>query len=114
MSHCIFCRIIQKTVPARILHEDVLCLAFEDAHPKAPCHILIVPKKHIESLNSMDETDDLVLGRLLLVARKLAQDKGIATSGYRLVLNTGADAGQSVFHMHLHLLSGRKMNWPPG
>src|SRR5438093_6777106 len=109
MSHCIFCRIIQKTVPARILHEDVLCLAFEDAHPKAPCHILIVPKKHIESLNSMDETDDLVLGRLLLVARKLAQDKGIATSGYRLVLNTGADAGQSVLHIHLHLLGGRPM-----
>jgi histidine triad (HIT) family protein len=114
MSHCIFCRIIQKEVPARILHEDAWCLAFEDVNPKAPCHTLIIPKKHIESLNSMDETDDLVVGRLFLVARKLAQKKGIATSGYRLVINTGADAGQSVFHVHLHMMGGRPMAWPPG
>jgi histidine triad (HIT) family protein len=114
MSHCIFCRIVQKTVPARILHEDALCLAFEDVNPKAPSHTLIIPKKHIESLNSLDEMDDRLVGRLFLVAKKLAQEKGIATSGYRLIINTGAEAGQSVFHLHLHLLGGRPMAWPPG
>jgi histidine triad (HIT) family protein len=114
MSKCIFCRIVQKTVPARILHEDALCLAFEDVSPKAPCHILIIPKKHIESLNSLDQTDGLVVAELFAAARKLAQEKGIAASGYRLVINTGADAGQSVFHIHLHLMGGRRMAWPPG
>ena len=114
MSHCIFCRIVEKTVPARILHEDALCLAFEDVNPKAPSHTLIIPKKHIESLNSLDEMDDRLVGRLFLVAKKLAQEKGIATSGYRLIINTGAEAGQSVFHLHLHLLGGRPMAWPPG
>jgi histidine triad (HIT) family protein len=114
MSHCIFCRIVQKTVPARILHEDALCLAFEDVNPKAPSHTLIIPKKHIESLNSLDEMDDRLVGRLFLVAKKLAQEKGIAASGYRLIINTGAEAGQSVFHLHLHLLGGRPMAWPPG
>jgi histidine triad (HIT) family protein len=114
MSHCIFCRIVQKTLPARILLEDALCLAFEDISPKAPCHILIIPKKHIESLNSMNEEDGLLIPRLLAVARELAEEKGIATSGYRVVINTGPDAGQSVFHIHFHLLGGRQMAWPPG
>jgi histidine triad (HIT) family protein len=114
MSHCIFCRIVQKTLPARILREDALCLAFEDISPKAPCHILIIPKKHIESLNSMDEADGLLIPRLFAVTRELAEEKGVATSGYRVVINTGPDAGQSVFHIHFHLLGGRQMAWPPG
>jgi histidine triad (HIT) family protein len=114
MSHCIFCGIVQKTVPARILHEDPLCLAFEDISPKAPSHVLIIPKKHVESLESLEEADDCVMGHLCLVAKKLAREKGIANSGYRLVLNTGFEAGQSVFHLHLHLLGGRPMAWPPG
>jgi len=89
-------------------------LAFEDTNPKAPSHALIIPKKHVESINSIEETDDLTMGRLFLVARRLAHQKGIALSGYRIVINTGFEAGQSVFHLHLHLLGGRPMTWPPG
>ena len=101
-------------MPAKILFEDTHALAFEDINPKAPTHILIIPKKHIESLDTMAEEDELALGHLFLVARNLAREKKIHRSGYRAVLNTGADAGQSVFHIHLHLLGGRAMAWPPG
>jgi histidine triad (HIT) family protein len=114
MSNCAFCRIIQKKLPARILYEDAWSLAFEDINPKAPNHVLIIPKKHIESLDTMEEDDDIVVGRLFWVARNLAREKGINHSGYRTVINTGANAGQSVFHVHLHLLGGRPMTWPPG
>ena len=114
MSSCIFCRIVQRQLPAKILYEDSLCLAFEDLSPKAPSHALIIPKKHVESLNSIEEADDLAIGRLFLVAKSLAYQKGIALSGYRIVINTGSEAGQSVFHLHLHLLGGRPMTWPPG
>src|SRR5215831_216520 len=114
MSSCIFCRIVQKQLPAKILYEDSLCLAFEDISPKAPSHALIIPKKHVESLNSIEETDDLTIGRLFQVAKSLAHQRGIALSGYRIVINTGSEAGQSVFHLHLHLLGGRPMTWPPG
>ncbi len=114
MANCIFCKIIQKELPARIVHEDDLCLAFEDINPKAPTHTLIIPKRHIESIDTLKDSDTAELGHLFLVARDLARQKGIHRSGYRTVINTGAHAGQSVFHVHLHLMGGRAMGWPPG
>jgi len=114
MPDCIFCRIIQKKMPAKVLFEDTHFLAFEDINPKAPTHILIIPKKHIESLDTMVEEDEFAVGRLFMVARNLAREKKVHRSGYRTVINTGADACQSVFHIHLHLLGGRPMAWPPG
>jgi histidine triad (HIT) family protein len=114
MPNCIFCDIIQRKMPAKIVFEDSHSLAFEDINPKAPTHILIIPKRHIESVNAMTEEDELALGRLFLVARDLAQERKINRSGFRTVINTGHNAGQSVFHIHLHLLGGRPMAWPPG
>jgi histidine triad (HIT) family protein len=114
MSNCIFCGIAEKRLSAKILYEDTLCLAFEDISPKAPSHVLIIPRKHIESLDAMEETDEGMMGHLFLVAKNLARERRIAVSGYRVVLNTGLEAGQSVFHLHLHLLGGRRMAWPPG
>ena len=113
-SNCIFCRIIKKELPARLLHEDDVCLAFEDINPKAPTHALIVPKLHIESVDTLHDSDAYTLGHLFLVARDLARQKGIHLTGYRTVINTGPQAGQSVFHIHLHLMGGRRMGWPPG
>jgi histidine triad (HIT) family protein len=114
MSDCLFCKFVSKKLPARIVFEDDSCLAFEDISPKAPVHILIIPKTHIASANAMTPEDETVLGHLALVARKVAAEKNIDQSGYRTVMNTGPDAGQSVFHIHLHLLGGRPMAWPPG
>ncbi|MEW5979867.1 MAG: histidine triad nucleotide-binding protein [Acidobacteriota bacterium] len=114
MSDCIFCRIIHKQLPAQIVHEDDFSVAFEDIHPKAPVHVLVIPRVHIVSLDTMREGDKQVLGHLLLVAQKLARERGIAETGYRTVINTGPQAGQSVFHLHLHLLGGRSLGWPPG
>ena len=114
MSNCLFCKIIRKEIPAKVLYEDELALAFEDINPKAPTHVLVIPKKHLESLESADWEDRLCLGHLVMVARDLARRWGHQRSGYRTVINTGPDAGQSVFHVHLHLLGGRKMDWPPG
>jgi histidine triad (HIT) family protein len=111
---CLFCRILNKEIPAKIVFEDSVCLAFEDINPKAPTHILVIPKKHIDSLDTLLEEDESALGHLFLVARNLAKARGIHQSGYRTVLNTGTDAGQSVFHIHLHLLGGRRLAWPPG
>jgi histidine triad (HIT) family protein len=111
-DNCLFCRIIRKEIPAKIVWEDANSLAFRDIDPKAPTHVLVVPKVHVASLN--EATDPVMLGRLLLAAREIAAEEGIAESGYRVVLNTGAGAGQTVFHLHLHLLGGRKMTWPPG
>jgi histidine triad (HIT) family protein len=111
-DNCLFCRIIRKEIPAKIVWEDANSLAFRDIDPKAPTHVLVVPKVHVASLN--EATDPLMLGRLLLAAREIAAEEGISESGYRVVLNTGAGAGQTVFHLHLHLLGGRKMTWPPG
>ena len=112
--NCVFCRIVKKELPARIVFEDETCLAFEDRNPKAPTHTLIVPKKHIESVDSLLETDTPTMGHLFLVARDLARQRGIHRTGYRTVINTGSQAGQSVFHIHLHLMGGRPMGWPPG
>jgi histidine triad (HIT) family protein len=114
MSDCIFCKIAQKKIPAKIIHEDDLAVAFEDINPQAPAHTLIIPRKHIASALEIAQGDHALIGHLFEVAAKIAHDKGIADRGFRLVMNTNADAGQTVFHIHLHLLGGRAMQWPPG
>ncbi|MCS7177284.1 MAG: histidine triad nucleotide-binding protein [Candidatus Kapabacteria bacterium] len=114
MSETVFARIIRREVPAQIEYEDDEVLAFRDINPQAPVHILIIPKKPLPTLNEATADDVPLLGRLLWVARQLAERHGIAESGYRLVLNCNRDAGQTVFHLHLHLLGGRQFQWPPG
>lgn len=114
MSQCLFCRIIEREVPARIVHEDERIVAFQDVNPQAPTHILIVPRRHIETLNDLGPDDDGLVGELVRRAAAIAKEQGIAAGGYRTVFNTNRDAGQTVFHIHLHLLGGRHLNWPPG
>ena len=114
MTDCLFCHIINKEIPSKLVYEDEKVLAFEDIKPQAPVHILIIPKKHLASLKEADENDQNLLGYLLLTARKIAQDKGLADSGFRLVINSGPDSGQEVYHLHVHLLAGRRFGWPPG
>ena len=111
---CLFCRIIAKEIPSTIVYEDDQMIAFEDINPQAPTHILVLPRKHIASLNEITPEDAPLVGHMHLVAAKIARQRGIAESGYRTVLNNGRGAGQSVFHLHLHLLGGRGMRWPPG
>ena len=114
MGECIFCLIAAKTIPAKLAYEDDRLVAFEDISPKAPTHTLIIPKEHFASLDDIPAEKADLLGHLLLQARRIAAAKGLSATGYRLVLNTGRDAGQEVFHIHVHLLGGRKMTWPPG
>ncbi|MCS7263764.1 MAG: histidine triad nucleotide-binding protein [Armatimonadetes bacterium] len=114
MESCIFCRIVEKELQSKIAYEDEEVVAFHDINPQAPIHVLIVPRKHIPTLNEATEEERSLLGKLMLVAQKLAKELGTAESGYRIVLNTNKDAGQSVFHIHLHLLGGRSFRWPPG
>jgi histidine triad (HIT) family protein len=114
MSDCLFCRISAKKIPAKIIYEDSDTLAFEDINPQAPVHLLIIPKKHIPTSLEIAEEDEGLMGHLFRVAAKLAREKGIDERGFRLVINTNADAGQAVYHIHLHLLGGRPMHWPPG
>jgi len=114
MDQCIFCRIVERSLPARIVFEDEEIVAFEDTHPQAPIHTLIVPRKHMESLNDAAPDDARLLGRLLIAAAQLARERGLDARGYRTVINNGSWAGQSVFHLHLHLLGGRVFRWPPG
>lgn len=109
---CLFCRIVRREIPATVIREDEHTLAFRDIDPKAPTHVLVIPKEHVASLN--DVNDPALVGRLLLAAKEIAAKEGIADAGYRTVINAGADAGQTVFHVHLHLLGGRKLTWPPG
>jgi len=111
-SDCLFCRIVRREIPATLVHEDEHTLAFRDIDPKAPTHVLVIPKAHIASLN--EASDAAALGQLLLAARDIAKSEGISTSGYRTVINTGADSGQTVHHVHVHVLGGRHMKWPPG
>jgi histidine triad (HIT) family protein len=111
---CLFCRIIAGEIPAEVVHTDDRSLGFRDINPQAPVHILIIPREHIESLDEASQRDESTLGHLLRVAARLANQEGLSESGYRTVINTGAGAGQSVFHLHVHLLGGRQMNWPPG
>jgi histidine triad (HIT) family protein len=109
---CLFCKIIAREIPATIVAEDEHCLAFRDINPQAPTHILVIPKAHVPSLNQV--TDPMLLGRVLAFARDLAAREGIAERGYRVVINTNAEAGQTVFHLHAHVLGGREQGWPPG
>lgn len=113
MSETIFSKIINKEIPADIIFEDDLCLAFHDMNPQAPIHILIIPKKPIAKIADAEEEDQLLLGHLFIKARDIAKNLGLEDA-YRLVINNGADAGQTVFHLHIHLLAGRSFNWPPG
>lgn len=113
MSDCVFCRIIQGEAPARIVYQDDDVTAFHDLHPQAPIHILVVPNRHIVGVAQLEPEDQPLLGKLIAVARQLAEDARI-TEGYRLVINNGRLAGQSVFHLHIHLLGGRRLGWPPG
>lgn len=114
MNACLFCKIIKKKIPAKIAYEDDRVLAFHDISPQAPAHILIIPKKHLASINDLTEQDSAIIGYLHLIAKKLARELNIAKSGFRLVINNGPDAGQAVNHIHLHVLGGRKLQWPPG
>ena len=109
----IFKRIIDKEIPARIIHEDDRCLAFHDVNPQAPTHVLIIPKQEIPSVAALGDADEAVVGHLFVVARRLAEQLGL-TGGYRTVINCGADAGQTVDHLHVHLIGGRRLSWPPG
>lgn len=111
---CLFCRIVSHEIPATIVHEDDDVLAFEDLSPQAPVHVLVIPKKHLESVDAASDEDALLLGKVLLGARAIARARGLGDSGYRLVANNGAGAGQSVFHLHVHVLGGRPLSWPPG
>lgn len=112
MEDCIFCKIIKKEIPVEILYEDDLVLAFSDAHPIAPVHVLIIPKKHIKSINELEanKENEIIAGRLILVAKKIAEEKGIAKDGYKLLIRTGKHGGQEVSHIHLHLLGGAKLS----
>jgi histidine triad (HIT) family protein len=114
MDQCIFCRIVERRIPARIVFEDDEVLAFEDTNPQAPVHTLIVPRKHLTSLKDATPDDAPLLGKLFTVAVQLARERNLEPKGYRIVVNTGSGAGQSVFHLHLHLLGGRVFRWPPG
>ena len=109
----IFKRIIDKEIPAKVLYEDDLGLAFHDNNPQAPTHVLVIPKKEVPSINHLDASDQMLVGHLMLVIRKLAEQLGL-DGGYRVVINCGRDAGQTVDHLHLHLLGGRPLSWPPG
>ena len=112
MSDCLFCRILAKEIPSRKVYEDELTYAFHDVNPQAPTHILIVPKKRLAGVAEMGKADEALCGALLFRAKQIADSLGLTS--YRLVFNSGAEAGQSVFHLHLHRLGGRRMKWPPG
>lgn len=112
--NCIFCKIINGEIPAKIIHQDEKVIAFVDISPQAPIHLLIVPKKHIPTVLDLEDVDKELVGHIYLVAKELAVKNHIAVSGFRLVTNCNKDAGQEVFHIHFHLLGGRKMGWPPG
>lgn len=113
MKTCPFCRIVAGEESAQVIYQDDDVTAFHDRNPQAPTHILIVPNKHIRNLDAVNSGDVQLLGKLLIIAREIAQEKGLE-AGYRLVVNTGAQGGQTVYHLHVHLLSGRLMDWPPG
>jgi len=114
MADCLFCKIIKREIPASIVYEDDRMVAFNDINPQAPTHVLVVPKRHIESLNELVAEDDAIVGEMVRRAAAIAKDRAISAGGYRTVFNTNREAGQTVFHIHLHLLGGRSMRWPPG
>ena len=111
---CIFCKIVAGEIPAKVVYEDERAVAFRDINPQAPTHALVIPRAHVASLNDAAESDEALLGHLLRVAARVASDEGHAETGYRTVINNGAGAGQTVFHIHVHVLGGRRLTWPPG
>ena len=114
MDDCLFCRIIDRKIPAKIAYEDERAVAIEDIHPQSPTHLLVIPRQHLPSLIESKAEDEALLGHLFLVAAQLAHKRGLDSKGYRTVINTGVGAGQTVFHLHVHLLGGRSFHWPPG
>ena len=114
MPSCLVCRIIAREIPASIVYEDDRILAFNDINPQAPTHVLVVPKRHIETLNDLTSEDDGLVGEVVRRAAAIAGERGLSAGGFRTVFNTNRDAGQTIFHIHLHLLGGRSMKWPPG
>jgi len=113
MAGCIFCDIVKGKIPAKIVHQDPLSLAFHDVSPKAPTHVLVVPREHLDDLDAATPEKELLLGHLLMVAKEVAAKQGLE-GGYRLVVNRGEDGGQTVDHLHVHVLGGRRLHWPPG
>ncbi|WP_437689312.1 histidine triad nucleotide-binding protein [Sorangium sp. So ce176] len=111
---CLFCKIANKEIPSKVVLEDEHLLAFHDVNPQAPTHVLVIPKRHVAGIGQAAAEDEAILGRLLLAARRVAELTGIVESGFRTVVNNGANAGQTVFHLHVHVLGGRPMAWPPG
>ena len=114
MGACLFCNIVARKTPAELIFEDDDVLAFRDIRPVAPVHALVIPKKHVDGVHAAAPIEPGLLGRVVVAAREVAEKLGLGTSGYRLVINEGTDAGQSVFHLHCHVLGGRPMSWPPG
>jgi len=114
MSECLFCKIVARTISVAFVYEDDLVVAFDDINPQAPTHTLIIPRKHVTSIAELQDSDVGLLGHLMLAGNKIAKLKGVTDAGYRFVVNTGAHGGQSVFHLHLHVLGGRHLAWPPG
>ncbi len=114
MIDCLFCKIVAGDIPADLVHETEDTIAFRDINPQAPTHILIIPRKHIATINDIADEDRALVGSLYTTARDVARQEGLAEAGYRVVMNCGEGAGQSVFHLHLHLLGGRGLSWPPG
>jgi len=114
MTNCIFCKIAAKEMKSTVVYEDEEVFAFRDINPQAPTHILVIPKKHIPTLNDLESSDQALIGKMFLAAKEIAKNEGISESGYRTVFNCNRDAGQEVYHIHLHIFGGRKMTWPPG
>ncbi|HJX09257.1 MAG TPA: histidine triad nucleotide-binding protein [Candidatus Binatia bacterium] len=114
MSDCLFCGVVEGKIKGNIVYQDDSVVAFKDINPKAPVHVLIIPRRHVAGVLDLKADDGAVIGHIFEVAARLAREQGIAVSGFRVVVNSGADAGQSVFHLHYHLLGGRRMTWPPG
>ena len=111
---CLFCKVINGDIPGEFVHKDDRCVVIRDINPQAPMHLLVIPLEHIESLDEASQKDEQVLGHLLRIGARLANEQGNGENGYRTVINTGAEAGQTVFHLHVHVLGGRSMQWPPG
>lgn len=114
MSDCVFCKIVAGEIDAHVVHRDDRCVAFEDLNPQAPTHVLVVPREHVSTLDDLRDDQEALAGHLILVARDIARERGHASAGYRTVFNCNSAGGQTVFHIHLHLLAGRTLGWPPG
>ncbi len=114
MAECIFCQIVAGAIPSKKIYEDEHVIAFDDINPQASVHMLVIPKRHVVSLDDTQDSDTELLGQLMVVCAKMARERGLNTGGYRVVTNTGREAGQTVFHLHLHVLGGRSFAWPPG